>query len=238
MSEPRPASVWPEDPYPGDWPDHSYLVDDEAMVHRIEADAGAPSGWAVRSATESVCLDEWLRRAGQPGLDGRTPVLSFGSNRCPSKVVRQGGPFVNLECETTGLAAVWSHGVRTDGQTVATLVAAHEHEAVFFLSMCTDAEVALLDAVEGRGHRYELVPLDPDQLVLENGSSPEAAAAYVGIHASRWPVAGEDGHPVLLTTMTQDEVGLWREQDPAHWYPRDDHPFGPLTDLPNDGDDQ
>ncbi|MGA9102521.1 hypothetical protein [Aeromicrobium sp.] len=231
MTESRPASDWPEQPYPGDWPDHSYVVDDDAMVHRIEVDADAPSGWAVRSGEESTCLDEWLRRAGRPGLAGRTPILSFGSNRCPSKVVRQGGPFVNLECQTTGLAAVWSHGTRKDGQTVATLVSADDHESVFFLSMCTDAEVELLDVVEGRGQRYDLVPIDPSQVELEDGSSPEAVAAYVGVDPQRWPLAGEDGHPVLLTTMTQEEVGLWRKQDPAHWYPEPHHPFGALTDL-------
>jgi hypothetical protein len=214
VTDPRPASDWPEHPYPGDWPDHSYVVDDDAMVHRIEVDPDAPSGWAVRSAGDSVCLDQWLKQAGRPGLAGRTPVLSFGSNRCPSKVVRQGGPFVNLECQTRGLAAVWSHGVRSDGQTVATL-----------------AEVELLDVVEGRGLRYDLVPLDPSQVVLEDGSSPEAVAAYVGVHPDRWPVAGDEGHPVLLNTMTQEEVGLWREQDPAHWYPEPHHPFGALTDL-------
>src|SRR5688500_15011362 len=35
VTDPRPASDWPEHPYPGDWPDHSYVVDDDAMVHRI-----------------------------------------------------------------------------------------------------------------------------------------------------------------------------------------------------------
>jgi hypothetical protein len=47
-------------------------------------------------------------------------------------------------------------------------------------------------------------------------------------------VAGEDGHPVLLTTMSQEEVGMWREQDPAHWYPEPDHPFGALAELVED----
>ncbi|MGH3457516.1 hypothetical protein [Aeromicrobium sp.] len=234
MSEPRPASDWPEDPYPGDWPDHSYVVDADATVHRIEVDAETPSGWAVRTGSEAVCLDDWLRDSGQPGLAERTPVLSFGSNRCPSKVVRQGGPLVNLECETTGLAAVWSHGTRKDGQIVATLVRAHEHEAVFFLSMCTDADIELLDVVEGQGRRYERVELDAAQLLLEDGTSPEHAWAYVGIHPLRWPMAGEDGHPVLLTTMSQEEVGMWREQDPAHWYPEPDHPFGALAELADD----
>ncbi len=175
-----------------------------------------------------MCLDDWLASEGQPVLAERMPVLSFGSNRCPAKVVRQGGPFVNLECETTGLAAVWSHGIRGDGQTVATLISAHEHESVFFLSMCTEADIELLDVVEGEGHRYVRVPLDPAQLVLDDGSSPEAATAYVGAHPTRWPVAGADGHPVLLTTMTQREVAMWREQDPVHWVPISDSSFTPL----------
>ncbi len=74
MTKPRPASDWPEHPYPGDWPDHSYVVDDDTMVHRIEVDAEAPSGWAVRSGGDSVCLDEWLRQAGRPG--------SLAAHRC------------------------------------------------------------------------------------------------------------------------------------------------------------
>jgi len=237
VTAPRPASDWPEDPYPGDWPDHSYVVDDAGLVHLITVDPEAPSGWSVQSSDGAECLDEWLRRLDRPGLATRTPILSFGSNRCPSKVLRQGGPYVNLVCETTGLAAVWSHGARGDGQIVATLVEAPEHEDVFFLSMCTDAEVEMLDVVEGRGHRYDLVALNPEQVVLEDGSSPEAVAAYVGVSPDRWPVADQEGHPVLLTTMTQEEVGMWREQDPAHWYPEAHHPFGALTDpLERDGD--
>ena len=228
MATSLPASDWPEDPYPGTWPDHSYVVDADAMVHRIVAESQASSGWAVREDGDLVCLDEWLGRAGEPGLAERTPVLSFGSNRCPSKVVRQGGPFVNLECETTGLAAVWSHGIRGDGQTVATLISAHEHESVFFLSLCSPADIELLDLVEGEGRRYVRVPLDPAHLVLEDGSSPDAATAYVGAHPTRWPVAGADGHPVLLTTMSQQQVAMWREQDPVHWMPISDSPFTPL----------
>jgi hypothetical protein len=234
MATPRPATDWPEDPYPGDWPDHSYVVDAAAMVHRIEANDSMLSGWAVRPDGDAVDLDEWLDEVGQPGLADRTPVLSFGSNRCPSKVVRQGGPFVNLECETKGLAAVWSHGTRTDGQIVATLVSAHEHEAVFFLSMCTAEDIEMLDSVEGQGQRYARVELDPTQLLLENGTSPTEASAYVGIHPHRWPVAGEDGYPVLLTTMSQEEVGMYRGKDPAHWYPEPDHPFSALADLVED----
>jgi hypothetical protein len=37
--------------------------------------------------------------------------------------------------------------------------------------------------------------------------------------------------------MSQDEVGLWRKQDPAHWYPEAHHPFGALTDLADEDED-
>lgn len=227
---PQPATEWPEDPYPGAWPEHSYAVDD-GLVHRIEPDPAVPSGWVVRSAPQPVCLDDWLGERGQAPLGERTAVLSFGSNRCPAKVVRQGGPFVNLACRTTGLAAVWSHGTRGDGQVVATLVGAQDHEAEFFVSMCTESDILLLDEVEGRGIGYDLVPIDAAEVVLEDGTSPGRVSAYVGLRPHRWPVAGDDGHPIPLTSMTQEEVAHWRAGDPAHWEPAPEgHPYGPLVD--------
>ncbi|PJJ58001.1 hypothetical protein CLV56_2244 [Mumia flava] len=230
MSTPRPASDWPEDPYPGRWPDHSYVVGEDGVVHAVEVDAATPSGWAVRSGPVPVCLDAWLRERGLQGLAGRTAVLSFGSNRCPSKLLRQGGPWVNLACETSGLAAVWSHGTRAyDEQVVATLVGAQDHAAPFFVSLCTDEELALLDVVEGRGTGYDLVPIDPAQVVLADGSSPDAVSAYVGLRPHRWPVAGADGHPVLLDAMDQDEITRWREGERLHWEPVAGSPYLPLT---------
>lgn len=229
----RPVSDWPEDPYPGTWPDHSYLVREE-VVHRVEASANVPSGWVVRDESGAQCLDEWLAERGAPPLAERTAVLSFGSNRCPAKVVRQGGPAVNLACRASGLAAVWSHGTRaSDGQVVATLVAADdEHVTDFFVSMCTEDDLALLDVVEGRGRGYDLVPLDPGQVVLEDGSEPEPVHAYVGLRPHRWPVAGEDGHPIRLDAMSQAEVAAWRDAGPAHWEPDPSGPFRSIGDLP------
>lgn len=219
------ASAWPEDPYPGTWPDHSYVVDADALVHPVVPGEG---DWLV--GADRIELDAWLSERGLPGLSERDAVLSFGSNRCPSKVVRQGGPFVNLVCRTKGLAAVWSHGTRSsDGQVVATLVGADDHEADFFVSLCTDDDIAMLDVVEGRGTGYELLAIDPDLVVLENGESPERIWAYVGLHPHRTPVAGEDGLPVLLTAMNQDEIAIWRERDAVHWVHDPQTPWRPLS---------
>ncbi|WP_375001759.1 hypothetical protein [Aeromicrobium sp. CTD01-1L150] len=228
MSERRPVTDWPEEPYPGSWPDHSYVVDADGWVHRVEPDAAAPSDWVVRTGPRTECLDDWLASRGRPRLEERTAVLSFGSNRCPAKVLRQGGPMVNLLCSTSGLAAVWSHGTRGDGQVVATLVAAADHEAEFFVSMCTPQDIALLDEVEGRGTGYDLVPLDAGQVVLEDGTAPQDVSAYVGLRPHRWPVAGRDGHPISLTAMSQADVATWRAGNPGHWEPAEHHPFGPL----------
>ena len=60
MTGQRPSADWPEDPYPGTWPDHSYVVDHDALVHVVEPDASAPSGWVVRSGSTPTCLDDWL----------------------------------------------------------------------------------------------------------------------------------------------------------------------------------
>lgn len=229
MSDPRPSADWPEDPYPGTWPDHSYVVDDDALVHVVEPDASAPSGWVVRSGPAPTCLDDWLAERGAVPLAERSPVLSFGSNRCPAKVVRQGGPMLNLRCTAAGLSAVWSHGTRGDGQVVATLVAADGHEEEeFFVSMCTADDIALLDVVEGRGTGYDLVPLEQGQVLLEDGTEPTRLQAYVGLAPHRWPVAGEDGHPIALTAMTQADVARWRAEA-APWEPdAAPGPFGPL----------
>lgn len=228
VTEPRPADSWPEHPYPGNWPAHSYVVDTEAMVHRVRVNRSGPSGWAVSSAEGVVDLDEWLVAAGRPPLRERRPVLSFGSNRCPAKVARQGGPMLNLACTTSGLAAVWTHGTRGDGQVVATLVGAPGARSDDVVSLCTDEEMALLDQVEGRGTGYDLVELDPDQVRLEDGSNPARVAAYVGLGRHRWPVAGDDGHPVALTAMSQEEIAAWRATGPGHWEHDPAHPYRPL----------
>lgn len=233
-SAPRPVSDWPEDPYPGSWPDHSYVVepagdaDDEAHVLAVEVSAEVASGWAVRDGATSTCLDDWLVERGLVPLGERVAVLSFGSNRCPSKVARQGGPYVNLRARTDGLAAVWSHGARGDGQVVATLVAAEGRQDEFFVSWCSPDDVALLDVVEGRGARYDLVELEPGAVVLEDGSRPDPVVAYVGLRPHRWPVAGDDGHPVVLDALDQTGVAALRAADAAHWEPDDDGPFTPL----------
>lgn len=229
MTHARPSTDWPEDPYPGTWPDHSYVVDADHLVHPVEVDAAASSGWVVRTGATATCLDAWLRDQGLPPLADRTAVLSFGSNRCPAKVARQGGPDVNLLADTTGLSAVWSHGVRGDGQVVATLVGAPAAQEQFFLSWCSDADVALLDVVEGRGTGYDLVELPAGSVVLEDGTRPDPVRAYVGLRPHRWPVAGEDGHPIGLDALDQHAVARWRETGTGPWEPHENGPFTPLA---------
>ena len=79
------------------------------------------------SVTPSThCLDAWLDDQGVAGLDARIPLLSYGSNACPEKFVRNGVslPGVNLRVTVHDLAAVYCQGTRSaDGAVPATLAA-------------------------------------------------------------------------------------------------------------------
>lgn len=133
------------------------VPDSRGAAPRLATVAGAGAGG------QGVDLDDWLAGRGAAPLAGRVPVLTYGSNRCPSKITwlreRLGltGPVVVLAVRTEGIAAVWAAGSRVrDGQRPAVLAAAPgvtERHAVW---LATPEQVAVLDVCEGRGERYRL----------------------------------------------------------------------------------
>lgn len=168
----------PADPYPGSWPQRSYVHDDG--VGREPTDLPA----------------------------GGVPVLAYGSNRCPAKItwLRQtlglAGPVHVLAARTTGLAAVWAWGLRVrDGSRPATL-AAHpgrsETHAVWWASR---EQLAVLDACEGRGVRYGRHTL-PAGLVEADVLGACAPLVYLGLSPDRMPLL-VDGEPVLVSDVGQ-----------------------------------
>lgn len=136
-------------------------------------------------------------------------MLTFGSNRCPSKLtwLREHlgltGPVVVLRAEVTGLSAVWAAGWRRrDGARPATLAVdagARETHAIW---MATPDQVAVLDACEGRPDRYDLARLRVASVRTEDGGLVDAPWTY-------WPAADEraplliDGSPVRCSDVGQ-----------------------------------
>ncbi|MFD2417362.1 gamma-glutamylcyclotransferase [Amycolatopsis pigmentata] len=187
---------FPADPYPGARPETSF-------VHI------GGRGYALPDTLD---------------VDGRVPVLAYGSNACPSKVtwLRENlglpGEVVVLRARCTGIAAVWAAGFRArDGQRTATLTAMPGVTETHAVWLATPEQLAVLDICEGRGKRYHLARLS-GAVVLEDldGSAPRDVFAYVGANQARMPLL-VDGRPVRLAESPQAEaIGLAGIAAPSH----------------------
>lgn len=197
-----PDAQFPEDPYPGSVPPTSFVHSDgAAWALRAE-----PDGWSVGATP----LDRWLDEHGAPPVAGRFPVLSYGSNRCPSKITwlrRTLGlgpePVVVLRVLTRDVAAVWAAGLRArDGQCPAVLASAPgvvEQHAVW---LATAAQREVLDRCEGRGARYRLARLRTGSVRTEQGLPIERPLVYLGLARERRPLLVE-GRPARCVEVSQ-----------------------------------
>lgn len=198
----RAASEWPAEPYPGTRPDESYVqIEDQVLP----VTAGA-MGFSVAGTD----LDDWLSAHGAPSMRNRSPVLSYGSNACPSKLVtmrhRDGlrGPVVMTRCRVEGWAAAWCVGHRRDGAVPATLVAAPGTEE-HFLWWVDDSQWPALDRCEGAPAVYELQPF-PGLVHSTDGNAIAGVHAYVGVAANRLPRRDTSGKPVLVRDLDPELV--------------------------------
>lgn len=197
---PRPDSAFPADPYPGAVPDCSFVHVD-GTVHEL-----VPGPWRVGD----VPLDEWLAARGGPPASARVPLLSYGSNRCPSKITWLRGalglgadPVVVLRARTTGVAAVWAVGHRArDGQRPATLAAAPGVEEDHAVWLATPAQIAVLDRCEGRDERFRLARLRTGTVRTGDGARVDEPWAYVGHSPARAPLH-VGGRPVRCADVPQ-----------------------------------
>jgi gamma-glutamylcyclotransferase (GGCT)/AIG2-like uncharacterized protein YtfP len=164
--------------------------------------------WRVGGAGAAE-LDLWLARHGAPPLAGRIPLLSYGSNRNPSKItwlrraLGLAGPVVVLRARTDGLAAVWASGFRArDGQRTSVLGAAPGASEQHAVWLATPDQVAVLDRCEGRGDRYRLARLGTGAVHTDDGLRIEAPWCYLGLSAIRRPLL-VDGRPVRCADLGQ-----------------------------------
>ena len=184
-----PDELFPEDPYPGAVPEQSFV---HVAGHSHPLRPG-PGGWTV----DGVPLDTWLARHGAPPCRERVPLLTYGSNKCPSKITwlrRTHGlgadPVVVLRVRTTGMAAVWASGLRKrDGQRPAVLAAAPGVVESHALWLATPTQIAVLDRCEGRGDRYRLARLSTGTVRTEDGQLIERPWCYLGASPIRRPLA-------------------------------------------------
>jgi gamma-glutamylcyclotransferase (GGCT)/AIG2-like uncharacterized protein YtfP len=207
----HPDSAFPADPYPGAVPSFSFVHLD-AHSHPLTFDGS----WRVGGTD----LDEWLAGRGAPPPEARIPLLTYGSNRNPSKItwLRRAlglrGPVVVLRARTEGLAAVWASGLRArDGRRTCVLGAAPGAVEQHALWLATPEQVAVLDRCEGRDDRYRLARLGTGAVHTEDGMRVEAPWCYLGLSAIRRPLLVR-GRPVRCADLPQ-EAALRLAGDPA-----------------------
>ena len=202
------AMSYGEAPYPGARVGGSWVVDTRKLLFPVMPDTGSSSGWSVveRDASHQ-CLDAWLQGQDAAGLDARIPLLSYGSNACPEKFVRNGVslPGVNLRATVHGLAAVYCRGTRrADGAVPATLAAMPDHRESHVVSFVRPADFLALDQVEGRSGRwYDLVLLTAGRIVCDDGVTLKRVLGYVGGRSQRYPMRDLDGDLLVIRETTQ-----------------------------------
>lgn len=195
---------YPADPYPGARPDCSFVHREGGFSHRLRA-AGR-GDWRVGDQN----LDDWLHQHGAPGLRARLPVLTYGSNACPSKIswlryeLGLTGPVPVLRCHTVGVAAVWCAGMRIhDTQIPAVLASAPGRQETHAVWLASREQLAVLDICEGRGERYELVHLEGDvEICTADGTVVPRPLTYVTHGAIRAPLV-HNGRFVPISEVDQ-----------------------------------
>jgi gamma-glutamylcyclotransferase (GGCT)/AIG2-like uncharacterized protein YtfP len=197
-----PDTDFPADPYPGAVPPGSF-----AHVDRVAHDID------THGRVAGLPLDAWLADHGGPPAAARVPLLTYGSNRCPSKITwlrRELGlgpdPVVVLRVRTSGLAAVWATGLRhRDGQRPAVLAAAPGVEETHGLWLATPEQIDVLDRCEGRDDRFRLARLRTGTVRLDDGGLVDQPWCYLGHAATRRPLL-VDGVPVRCADVEQERA--------------------------------
>ncbi|MFC4950405.1 gamma-glutamylcyclotransferase [Pseudonocardia sp. GCM10023141] len=197
-----PDAEFPADPYPGAVPPGSFV---HVSGHSYPMTSG-PSGWVVGGGS----LDAWLSGRGAAPVAARGPVLTYGSNRCPSKITwlrselgLGADPVVVVRVQTRDLAAVWAAGLRTrDGQRPAVLALAPGSTERHAVWLATAEQVTVLDRCEGRGDRYRLARLHSGSVRTEDGTVIERPWCYLGHSGIRRPLL-VDGQLVRCTDVAQ-----------------------------------
>lgn len=195
---------YPASPYPGARPAFSF-AHDEGGGHEVR-----PSPWRVGS----VDVDAWLAERSSPPLAARVPLLSYGSNACPSKLTwlraahGLAGPVVVLRARSVGVSAVWAAGLRVvDDQRPAVLASAPGVVEDHALIMASVEQVRAFDECEGRGDRYLLADVRCS-VTTEDGARWDTVLAYVGAREVRRPLV-VGGRFVACSAVSQvDAVRL------------------------------
>jgi hypothetical protein len=193
---------FPAHPYPGARPNTSFVVNRAGLVHTLLRDLLTPSGWRLK--LNGQCLEQWLVDQGAEPLSARVPVLSYGSNACPSKILRNHDrhgvslPSVNIRCAVRGWGAVHAERECMAGHVPATLVPLPGRREHHFLTYVLREDLKGLDRVEGAPHYYERTVMPPGSVIAPGRRILDDVSVYIGVPGLRGPAFESDGSMTVV----------------------------------------
>jgi hypothetical protein len=185
----RPARKFPLT-YPGDCPDHSYLLHDEDVLPVTPSSASGE--YLVLADGDWQPLDVALQTRGSSGLSGRTPVIAYGANRNPATLHAKlrnygaGGSIPVLKGSLTG-ADVVACGLHGQGYLYGDLLLSPEYVADTVLDIC-------------------VLALDSDQLRAINDSEGISSGMYSLATIGRVSIEGVDKLVAPLAYLANERV--------------------------------
>lgn len=208
----RLASAYAPLPYPGLRHWTAFVQDDMDVVTMRRAG----DSWSVCEGSGREPLDVWLGRRSAVPQSERQPLLCYGSNACPAKVVdlrrrfSLPGPVVMTPCTVEGLAAAWCAGTRAVDDSVPATLVPHAGTERHFVWWVAGDQWPALDQCEGRAgtpaDRYSLLALDPASVADDGGRPLPRVLAYVGTAAERRPLRDASGRTLLVRDVPQAEA--------------------------------
>lgn len=160
----------------------------------------------------SYVLDQngWRPFSGSAPVEKLHGVIASGSNASPDRLEAKfeghaellTSPIYVLRAKLHGFESVYSAHFTSYGSIPATLAPAAGSITDVFVTWLDDAQLERMHETENVGVNYDYAHLPDIKLVMETGTVENAASAYL----SKRGILRQNGHPISLRTMCQEQV--------------------------------
>lgn len=216
----RAARVAIAKAYPFPAPAESYAFVAGAAYPVVEAGQRPFADSLVRAGDETVPIESVLRRHGcrdERGLDGRVPVLAYGSNVSPEQLARKfavHGSDVLIPVVRgwlTGFDVVYAPHFTRYGAIPATLVPAPATSVAIAMTYLTPRQLKRMHETEIAAVNYVYGELTDIVWTPGIGAPAERAFGYVTVHGA----LGIAGAPIALAPVAAERRGFDAMTKPA-----------------------
>jgi len=190
--------------YPFDPPGHGFVFAAGRGLKVVRDGEDPIVDALVELDGEVVAAEEALHRLGVPrgGTEHRTPVVGYGSNASPRRLLEKYGEVVDtvipvLRCRLHDHDVVYATHIATYGSVPAGLARSEGTVAHVSVSLLTDWQLEVMHASEGENYHFARLS---GRVSVDGMGEVDGAAAYVTAHG----IYGYAGEPVALSRVHAD----------------------------------